>query len=1072
MDIIQAALRRPITVVVIVLGVLLTGGAALFKIPRDIFPNLNVPVIYVAQPYAGMDAAQMEGYLTYRYEIGFLYVSGIEHIESKSVQGMALMKLQFYPDTDMANAMAETINQIQRAQRFMPKGSVPPFVIRFDAGSVPVGNLVFSSETRSEAELQDYAVNRVRPMFASIPGISAPPPFGGSERSIVIHLDPDRLRAYRLSAMEVVEAINTTNTMSPSGNARIGKRMPTVALNSVVTDIRELGNVPVRRGSQPTVFIRDVATIEDSSTIETGYALVGGRRTVYIPIAKRAEASTLTVVNSLKDVIPRFQAALPEDVKVSYQFDQSYFVTRSIDNLSMEGLMGAILTGLMVLLFLQDWRSALVVIVSIPLSLTCAIIGLWLTGQTINIMTLGGLALAVGVLVDEATVAIENIHAHLARGKARGRAVLDASRETIIPRLLAMLSILAVFTPAFFMTGATRAMFVPLALAVGFSMVASYFISSTVVPIMASWLLKADHGGGHAAEASPAAHSRFSFATLQNKYSTVLGLVTKYRGPVIAGYLAVAVLIIVGLGSQMGTEIFPLSDEGQLTLRFRAAEGTRIEETEKTAGRILKIIEREAGPGNVDTTLGYVGTQSSDHPINAIYLWTGGPEEGVLQVQMRHGWGVSIEAFKETLRRTIAAELPQLRVSFEPSDIVSRVMSFGTSTPVEVAVTSPDLAASRKLAERLQESLGKIASLRDLQISQSLDYPAVKIEVDREKAGLVGLSMNDISNAYVPATSTSRYIYKNLWPDPRTGVTYFVEVEVPEHRMDSVEEIRNIPLGAGPSKEIRKTDSTRPVLLRDVARLQSGSILGEYDRYNLQRTVTITANIAGDDLGRVTKAVRKAVADIGAPPRGISIAVRGQVSTMEQIFQGLRSGLIVTVVAIFLLLAANFQSWKLAFVIVSTVPAVLAGVVVMLLSTGTTLNIQSFMGCIMSVGVAVANAILLITFAERYRKEGMSSERAAIEGARGRLRPILMTSFAMVAGMVPMALGLSEGGSQAAPLGRAVIGGLAVATVATLFILPAVFASVQRKASSDSPSLDPHDRESRHYAPAGGEGEA
>jgi multidrug efflux pump subunit AcrB len=879
----------------------------------------------------------------------------------------------------------------------------------------------------------------------------------------VIHLDPDRLRAYGLSAMEVVEAINTTNTMSPSGNALIGKRMPTVALNSVVTDIRELGNVPVHRGARPAVFIRDVATIEDSSTIETGYALVGGRRTVYIPIAKRAEASTLTVVNSLKEVIPRFQAALPEDVKVSYQFDQSYFVTRSIDNLSMEGLMGAVLTGLMVLLFLQDWRSALVVIISIPLSLTCAIIGLWLTDQTINIMTLGGLALAVGVLVDEATVAIENIHAHLARGKDRGRAVLDASRETIIPRLLAMLSILAVFTPAFFMTGATRAMFVPLALAVGFSMVASYFISSTVVPILACWLLKVDHAQEHH---EPAKHSRFSFVALQSLYSRVLGGVTKYRVPVIAAYLLVAVAVIILLGRQVGTEIFPQSDEGQLTLRFRAAEGTRIEETEKTAARILGIIQREAGPDNVDTTLGYVGTQSSDHPINAIYLWTGGPEEGVLQVQMRHGWGVPIEHFKETLRGAIGKELPGVRLSFEPSDIVSRVMSFGTSTPMEIAVTGPDLAANRKTAEQLMASLKKIGSLRDLQIGQSLDYPAVKIRVDREKAGLLGLSMDDVSNAFVPATSTSRYIYKNLWPDPRTGVTYFVEVEVPEESMNSIEELRNIPLGRGPHSGPERAPATRPMLMRDIAKFDAGTVLGEYDRYNLQRTVTITANISGEDLGRVSKAVNRAVKEIGEPPRGVAVAVRGQVSTMEQIFEGLRSGLVVTVVAIFFLLAANFQSWKLAFVIVSTVPAVLAGVVVMLFSTGTTLNIQSFMGCIMSVGVAVANAILLITFAERYRREGMTSEQAAIEGARGRLRPILMTSFAMVAGMIPMALGLSEGGSQAAPLGRAVIGGLAVATAATLFILPAVFASVQRKASGDSPSLDPNDLESKHYAPA------
>jgi multidrug efflux pump subunit AcrB len=1056
MDIIRGALRRPITVVVIVLAVVLGGSAALTRIPRDIFPNLDVPVIYVAQPYAGMDAAQMEGYLTYRYEIGFLYVSGIEHIESKSVQGMALIKLQFYPGTDMANAMAETINQIQRAQRFMPKGSVPPFVIRFDAGSVPVGNLVFSSESRSETDLQDYAVNRVRPMFASMPGISAPPPFGGSERSIVIHLNPERLRAHNMSPMEVVDALTNTNTMSPSGNARIGELMPAVSLNSVVSDIKELGSVPIRLGTSPAIFMRDVATVEDGAAIETGYALVNGRRTVYIPVAKRAESSTLEVVNRLKDNLPRFQAAVPADVKISYEFDQSYFVTRSIHNLAVEGILGAILTGLMALLFLQDWRSALVVVISIPLSILVAIMGLWLTNQTINLMTLGGLALSVGILVDEATVVIENIHTHQARGKPTARAVYDATREALIPGLLAMLCILAVFTPSFFMTGATRAMFVPMALSVGFAMIGSYILSVTIVPILSTWLLKGQHPHPVPTERK----SRISFSHVQSGYASLLSLFLRFRLPLVGGFLILSALTIVVVGNSLGTEIFPQSDEGQLTLRFRAEEGMRIEETEKVALRILDVVKQEAGPGILESTLGYVGAQSADHPINAIYLWTSGPNEGVLQLQLRHGSGIHVEQFKEKLRASIARELPGVALSFEPSDIVSRVLSFGASTPVEVSVSGPNLPANRERAEKIMAELAKIPSLRDLQIGQTLDYPTVKVNVDREKSGLLGLSMQEIADSFVPATSSSRYLSKNFWADPKSGVTYFVEVEIPEQRMDSVEEVKNIPIVRNGKKS---------VVMRNVADIKEGTALGEFDRYNLQRQIVITANISGEDLGRVSKAVSSALTSMGPPPRGITQAIRGQVSTMDQIFGGLRSGLVVTVVAIFLLLAANYQSWKLAFVVVSTVPAVLAGVVGVLWVTHTTLNIQSFMGGIMSVGVAVANAILLITFAERFRREGMSAEQAAIEGARSRLRPILMTSFAMIAGMIPMAIGASEGGEQAAPLGRAVIGGLVGSTLATLLVLPTVFAIVQGKASAASPSLDPEDRHSRFYAPESGQ---
>jgi multidrug efflux pump subunit AcrB len=1054
MDLVRAAMRRPITIAVILLGITLAGFAAIARIPRDIFPNLDVPAIFVAQPYAGMDAGQMEGYLTSRYEIGFLYVGGIEHIESKSVQGMAVIKLQFHPGTDMANAMAETINQIQRAQRFMPRGSVPPFVIRFDAGSLPVGSLVIASPTRSAAEMQDLAASRIRPLLASIPGLSAPPPFGGSDRSIVIHVDPDRLRAHNMSPEEIVDALMNSNIMSPSGNARIGKLMPAVSLNSVVRDVKELENVAIRTGQSPTVFLRDVGTVEDGASVETGYAIIDGRRTVYIPVAKRAEASTLAVVNMLKQNLPRLQTMLPADVTVSYQFDQSYYVTRSIQNLAMEGLMGAVLTGLMALLFLRDWRVALVVVLTIPISILAALIGLWGTNQTINLMTLGGLALSVGILVDMATVVIENVHTHRARGSPIARAALDATKETMLPSLLAMLCILAVFIPSFFMTGAIRAMFIPMSLAVGFAMIASYFLSVSFVPILTTRLLRLQPV--HAASEHP---SRFSFAAFQSRYGLVMKYLLRFRSFLVPAYLGVAALAIVWLGSLLGTEIFPQSDEGQFVLRFRAKPGTRIEETERIALRVIELIKAEAGPGNLESTLGYVGAQSPDHPLNAVYLWTSGPDEAVLHGQLRHGSEIHIEEYKERLRKTLAEKVPEIQVSFEPSDIVSLILAFGSPTPVEVAVSGPDMAANRQFAEKLRARLSKISSLRDLQIEQELDYPTVQVELDREKTGMLGLTVKDVSNSFVPATSSSKYLEKNFWADPKTGLTYQVEVEVPEQRVNSMEEVRNIPV-------VR--NGKRPLLLRSIADVKEGTSIGQYDRYNLQRSITLSANISGEDMGRVTKAVRAALEEVGNPPRGIFVSMRGQVATMEEMFGGLKSGLIITIVAIFLLLAANFQSWKVSFVIVSTLPGVLAGVVLTLYVTRTTLNIQSFMGGIMSVGIAVANAILLITFAERYRKEGMPADQAAIEGARSRLRPILMTSLAMIAGMIPMALGMSEGGEQAAPLGRAVVGGLLGSTVATLLILPGVFAMVQGRTSVRSASMDPDDKASVYFSPAEG----
>jgi multidrug efflux pump subunit AcrB len=1047
-NLVQAALRRPFTVVVIVIGLALGTALALDRMPRDIFPTLGIPTIYVAQPYGGMDPAQMEGYLTYYYEYHFLYITGIEHVESKSIQGAAIMKLQFYPGTDMNQAMAETVGYVNRSRAFMPPGTVPPFITRFDAGSVPVGNLVFTSDTATVAQMQDAALNRVRPLFATLPGVSAPPPFGGSARTILINVDPERLRSYNMSPDEVVTAITRANLISPSGNMAVAGKYPMVPLNSVVTNIKDLEAVPIRAGTYPTVFVRDVGQVTDGSDIVTSYALVNGRRTVYVPVTKRADASTLTVVDLVKESLPRFQAAVPEGITVSYEFDQSPYVIRAIEGLTFEGALGALLTGIMVLLFLRDWRSSLIVVVNIPLALMAAVLALSLTGQTVNIMTLGGLALAIGVLVDMSTVVIENIHTHLAAGKRVARAVVDSGREVALPLLIAMLCVLAVFVPSVFMEGAARAMFLPLSLAVGFAMVAAYVLSSTLVPILAVWFLR-----GHEHPVTGAPRAGGGFARFQRRYAKVAESFVRMRWLVAGAYAAASIAVIVLVGGSLGTEIFPKVDTGQLQVRLRAPTGTRVDGTEQVALQALDIVEREVGADNVAITLAFLGVHAPTYPINLIYLWNGGSEEGVLQVQLKSGTGIDTETLKERLRSRFAEQLPGTSFSFEPSDIVSQVMSLGSPTPIEVAVSGPSLAANREFAERVRERLGRIASLRDVQFGQSLDYPTLSVNVSRERAGLMGVEMADVSRSLVAATSSSRFVVPIYWADPNSGVAYQIQVQVPQATMDSVEELGNIPVAYSDGQ---------PVLLRSVGSVTEGTTPGQYARYNMERMITVTANLEGD-LGTVAAEVRAALAELGAPPPRVSVALRGQVVPMEQMLDGLQTGLLLAVVVIFLLLMANFQSAKLALVVVSTTPAAIVGVALALALTGTTLNIQSFMGAIMAVGVAVANAILLVTFAERSRAAGASAAVAAVDGAQSRLRPILMTSAAMIAGMLPLAIGFGEGGEQTAPLGRAVVGGLAAATIATLFVLPAAFAIVQGSAHRRSVSLDPDDTSSSEH---------
>ena len=1044
MWLIHIAMRRPISVLMIIVGVALTSILALQRMPADIFPALGTPVIYVAQPYGGMDPAQMEGYLVNYYEYHFLYVRGIDYVESRSIQGAALMQLHFHEGTDMAQAMAETVAQVNRSRSFMPAGTVPPFVMRFDSGSVPVGYLVFSSETRGVDEISDLALFRVRPMFAAVPGVSAPPPFGGTARSLVVHVDPDRLRAYGMSPDEVVEAISRSNTILPSGSVRIGDVNYMTPVNSTVEQAEDLNDVPIRSGAGATVYLRDVGYAEDAADILTSYALVNGRRAVYIAVTKRADASTLEVVRRVREALPSFRAQIPEDIDVAFEFDQSFYVSDALASLRFEGALGALLTGGMILLILGSLRSAFVIVTTIPLALLSAIVALWASGQTINLMTLGGLTLAIGILVDESVIAIENIHRHLAEGKRGARAVIEASREVMVPRLLIMLAILAVLAPSFFMEGVARAMFVPLALSVGFAMISSFFLASTYVPIMEAWLQRKG--------SSPETGARDRFTErMRERYSGWSKRALSRRRSVVFGYLAVCALALVALASTLGSDIFPTVDTGLLQMRLRAPAGTRVERTELLVRNVLGVIEEEVGAENLTTSLAFVGVQPSSYPVNLIFLWTGGPHEAVLLVRVDEDSAVSTGELQERLRERLPQVMPGASVTFEAADLVSQVMSFGSPTPIEIAVTGASLDANREYAETIQKTLANEGELRDVQLGELLEYPTLNITIDRDRAAQLDVSVADVGRALAPVTWSSRFTTPIYWADPRSGISYQVQVEVPQAQTDSVDDVASIP--------VQHAGRALPTLLRDVADLSIGESFGEYHRRNMQRMITVTANIHDTDLGSAGATVEKALAGLPEPPRGVSVGIRGQLTPLAQMISNLQLGVVLSIVAVFLLLVAYFQSGRVALSVIMALPAVLVGVGVALLLTASTLNIQSFMGAMMAVGISVANAILLCTFAARSREEGMEAEAAALAGAGSRLRPIVMTTLVMVSGMVPMALGAP----QTAPLAIAVIGGLLASLPSTLFVVPSAFALFTKGGSATSSSIDPDDPRSPYF---------
>ncbi|AXY76191.1 efflux RND transporter permease subunit [Paraflavitalea soli] len=1067
MSLVSTALRRPITTIVVTMSLLLFSVITASKIPIDIFPRLNLPTIYVIESYGGMSAQQMEGFFSTRMQDQFLYVNGIRNISAKNIQGLTMLKLSFYENTDMAEAAAQVALQVNRAMKFFPPGALPPQVVRFDASSLPVGQLVIAGRSRSLKEIYDLAATRVRPAFANIPGLSAPPPFGANSRTITVNVDPNKLRSYNLTPDEVVTALSKFNVMSPSGNLRLNNTMFLTTTNTLIKEVEEFGDIPVITKNGVPVLIKDVARVADGSDITVDYALINGKRSVYIPVVKTADASTWEVVKSLKKKLPDMQSLLPDDVQLSYEFDQSVFVVNAVKSLITEGSLGALLTGLMVLLFLRDLRSSLIVVITIPVSILIGLLLLSLFGQTINIMTLSGLALAIGILVDQATVTIENIHQHLEMGKNKRLAIYDACKEVAFPLLLILLCILAVFAPSFLMNGVPKAMFLPLSLSIGLTMIVSYIAALTLVPILSNWMIKAEryqyhHGQlhAHAGQAldekeikqvaqhleaemqQPQKNDRFERIKL--RYKKILEKNMPRRQWLVPLYLVLSIGAAAAGFMVIGKDMMPKLNNGQFQVRIKEPDGTRLERTEDKVRQVLQIIDTTV-QHKVAISSAYIGLIPSSYGTSNLYIFNTGTHEAVIQVNLDHEYKVNMDDLKETLRRNIQKRLPEMRISFEPIDMTEKIMSQGAATPIEVRVAGKNMKEIETYANKLVNKFKDIPDLRDVQIAQPLKFPVVSITIDRLKAAQLGLNVADIARSVTASTSSSRFTEKNQWLDESKAYTYQVQVQVPEYVMNTMDELKEIPLVKGQSSPV----------LGDIAAFTTNYVPGEYDRSGPRRFLTVSANIHHKDLGSATAAVEKAIAQAGTPPKGMITEVRGMSNLLTETFSSLQQGLLFAIIVILLLLAANYQSFKLALTVLSTIPAVIAGSLGLLLLTGSTLNLQSYMGMIMSTGVSVANAILIVTNAESLRISYRDATRAAVTSAAIRLRPILMTSFAMIAGMIPMASGMGEAGEQSAPLGRAVIGGLAASTLAALFVLPQVFAWMQKKATLNSPSLMP-----------------
>lgn len=1050
MNLIRFALRRPISVIVAVIAIVFLSITSIKKINVDIFPEVELPAMYIAMPYGGLSPAYMDGFMANEFQKVLLFVGGVKSMDFKSIQGLTLMKLTFYPGTNMAQAAGEVSTSVSRAMGFLPPGAVPPMVVRFDGSSLPVGQLVFESDQRSINEIQTLVLTKVRPMFVAIPGITAPAPFGGNARSIVVNIDPQAMQANGLSAEEITIAITKNSLPSPAGNIRIGDENLMAPINSIAKSPEEFLNTPIKTNDSRTIYVRDVASVQDGADQTVGYALINGKRSVYLPIIKKADASTLEAVKNLKASLPMLENQLPEDVSIKYEFDQSKYIETSLTNLIHEGILGAVFTGLVIFLFLGDTRGAIIVVLTIPIAILSAVAALYFLGETINIMTLSGLALSIGILVDEATVTIENIHQHMEMGKPKQRAISDALVEISIPKLLILLCILAVLTPAFIMTGIPKDMFMPLSMAVAFAMVASFIASQTFVPILANWMMKMKKN-----EVANTPRKRAFFEKFRVNYSYRMRKWSTKAISLFLLYIFVAVGIVALLLPNVGTDVMPLSNSGDFQLRIQAPTGSRLEKTERIVKEVLQEIKTLVPENGVAISSAFVGMQPATSPINPIFTFTNASHEAILQVSIdQELFTGSIQDLKEQIRIAVRKSHPQVALNFEPMELTEKIMGQGAMTPIEVKVGAGQLKAAFAFASKIEANLKTIPYLRDIRIAEPVAYPTLEIEVDRDLAGQFGLTVQDITKSLVTATSSTRFTDKNLWIDPKSGLVFQVQVQIPEAIMSSEQKLKSLPLKKG---------SVRPVL-EDVAIVRRVSTPAQVNRQGANRYVTIIANLHEKDLGTASAAVKEAIKDVGEPPRGVKVWTEGTIQLLDETLSNLIAGLGVAIIAIFLMLAAYYQSYKIPLIILSVVPAVIAGSLLILFLTQSTLNLQSYMGIIMSIGVSVSNAVLLVNQAEFYRKDLLlKPANAARLAASSRLRPILMTAAAMLAGMLPMAIGFGDGAEQVAPLARAVIGGLIASTATILLLVPHFFSSMLTRTAIKNPSLDPDDEESQYF---------
>ncbi len=1038
MWIVRLALRRPYTFVVVALLLLILGPIVILRTPTDIFPNINIPVVSILWNYQGLNPDDMSNRIVFQTERALTtLVDDIAHIESQSLNGIAVVKVFFQPHADITKAIAQVTAISQTQLRQLPPGTTPPLVITYSASSVPIIQLALSGQSLSEQQLFDYGVNFIRTRLITIPGCAIPYPYGGKQRQVQVDLDTNALQSKGLSPLDVVNAISAQNIVLPSGTSKIGTFEYAVDTNSSPTTVAELNQLPIKTTGSTTIYIRDVAYVRDGFPPQTNIVRVNGQRSVLLTVLKSGQNSTLDIISGIKSLLPQIAASLPPQLHINPLADQSLFVRASIDGVIKEATIAACLTGLMILIFLGNWRSTVIIAVSIPLSILTSIIVMSALGETINIMTLGGLALAVGILVDDATVEIENINRNLAQGKEVEHAILDGAQQIAVPAFVSTLAICIVFVPMFFLSGVARYLFVPLAEAVVFAMMASYLLSRTLVPTMAKYLLR-----GHEAESLAASQSRNPLVRMQIKfelaferfregYHRLLERCLHHQRTFLLVFLGVCLASVVFVVPWLGQDFFPAVDAGQFKLHMRARTGTRIEETARLSDLVEQSIREQIPPKEIDSIIDTIGLPYSS--INLSYSNSApiGPGDVDILVSLSKEHRPTAQ-YVHDLRLRLPEEFPGVTFSFLPADIVSQILNFGLPAPIDIQVVGYNINANRAFADKLLERVQQIPGTVDLRIQQPFDQPYLHVNVDRTKAQQVGFTQRDVANNLLISLSGSFQTTPEFWVDPKTGVSYSIATQTPQYRVDSLQDIENIPV-TGPT-------GAPAGILASLASIRRDAGLAVVSHYDIQPLIDIYGSVQGRDLGGVARDLNKIVQDSKKElPRGSQLIVRGQIQTMVSSYEGLLGGLVFSIVLVYLLIVVNFQSWLDPFIIISALPAALAGIVWFLFITRTTLSVPALTGSIMCVGVATANSILVVSFAKEQLTEGKDALAAALNSGFTRFRPVLMTALAMIIGMVPMAIGLGEGGEQNAPLGRAVIGGLLFATVATLFFVPVFF---------------------------------